>query len=343
MELDVLSHETDGHMCARRFDARYHRLPLCKVRRGRIRKPQLPADNAGKALPLQHQRRFIEHRQRPVFDDAVGGDVAEHGDLFQKTVLQRLVAAQHDDVRMDAHALQLLDGVLRGFRFMLAAAMEIGHQRDVDKKRVAASLLQPHLADRLQKGLALDVAGGAADLRDDHVGAGLFSHGVDEILDGVGDVGDHLHGLAQILPATLGVQHVPVDLAGGEVGELVQILVDEALIVAEIQVGLRPVLGDVDLAVLVGAHGAGVHIDIGIQLLRRHLQPPRLQKPAQRRRSDALAEPGDHAARDENVFAHLADLHENKVWTKNKKERQRARSLAARRHCLSTRTVYAVF
>ena len=101
-----------------------------------------------------------------------------------------------------------------------------------------------------RKGCDFDVAGGAADLGDDDVGVGLLADRVDERLDLVGDVGDDLHGLAEVFAGALLVQHVPVDLAGGEVGELVEVLVDEALVVAEVEVGLRAVLGDEDLAVL---------------------------------------------------------------------------------------------
>ena len=77
---------------------------------------------------------------------------------------------------------------------------------------------------------------------------------------------------AQVVALPLLVQDVPVDLAGGQVGVLVQVLIDEALIMAQVQVGLGAVVGDEHLAVLEGAHGAGVHIDVGIQLLAGHLQ-----------------------------------------------------------------------
>ena len=56
-----------------------------------------------------------------------------------------------------------------------------------------------------------------------------------------------------------------------------QILVGEAFIVAQVQVGLRSVVGDENLAVLVGAHGAGVYVEIGVELLEGHLQSPGLQ------------------------------------------------------------------
>ena len=45
--------------------------------------------------------------------------------------------------------------------------------------------------------------------------------------------------------------------------------VHEALVVAEIEVGLGAVLGDEDLAVLERAHGARIHVDVGIELEHR--------------------------------------------------------------------------
>ena len=79
---------------------------------------------------------------------------------------------------------------------------------------------------------------------------------------------------------------------------------------AQVQVRLRAVLGDEDLPVLVGAHGAGVHIDIGVELLVPHPEAPLLQKPPQGRRADALAQTRHHAAGDKYKFcfhdAHLA-------------------------------------
>ena len=153
-----------------------------------------------------------------------------------------------------------------------------------------------------KEGLALDVAGGAADLGDDHVGLGGGGQIVDVALDLVGDVGDDLDRLAQIRALALLVQHIPIDLAGGQVGIFVQVLVDEPLIMAQVQVGLGTVVGDEHLAVLQGTHGAGVHVDVGVQLLAGHLEPAALEQPAQRGRRDALAQARHHAAGDKNVF-----------------------------------------
>ena len=71
---------------------------------------------------------------------------------------------------------------------------------------------------------------------------------------------------------------------------------------AQVQVGLRPVVGDEHLAVLIGAHGAGVHVEIGVQLLDFDPQAPLLQQTAQAGRRDPLAQTGHHAAGDENIL-----------------------------------------
>ena len=122
-------------------------------------------------------------------------------------------------------------------------------------------------------------------------------------------MGDDLDGLAQIRALALLVQDVPVDLAGGQVGVLVQVLVDEALIVAQVQVGLGAVVGDEHLAVLQGAHGAGVHVDIGVQLLAGHLEAAAFEQPPQAGRGDPLAQARDHAAGHKDVFRRHSFLH----------------------------------
>ena len=132
----------------------------------------------------------------------------------------------------------------------------------------------------------------------------LFADAVDEVLDLIGNMRNHLHRGPQVFAAALFVQHVPIHLARRQVGIPVQILVDKPLVVAQVQVGFRAVLGHIDLAVLVRTHGAGVHVDVRIQLLGRHFQPARFQQPPQRRRRNALAQPGHHAAGHKNILRH---------------------------------------
>ena len=118
-------------------------------------------------------------------------------------------------------------------------------------------------------------------------------------------MGDDLDSLAQVGTLALLVQHVPVHLAGGQVGVLVQIFVDEALIVTQIKVGLSAVIGHEHLTVLQGAHGTRVHVHIRVQLLAGDLQSAALEQAAQRSRRDALAQTGDNTAGHKDEFCHL--------------------------------------
>src|ERR1700719_4245526 len=77
-----------------------------------------------------------------------------------------------------------------------------------------AAELVADLADRLQERQALDVAHRAADLAEHEILVGKI--GLDEFLDGIGDVRDHLHGGAQILAAALAGDHGGVDAPGGD-------------------------------------------------------------------------------------------------------------------------------
>ena len=137
----------------------------------------------------------------------------------------------------------------------------------MDGKRVLVAFLVAHLADRFQMGLAFDVADGAADLDDDHLGSGLLADAADALLDLVGDVGDRLNGAPKVVAAALLVDHGLVYLAGGDGAAPGQVLVQEALVVAEIKVSLGAVGGDEHLPMLIGGHGAGVDVEIGIELL----------------------------------------------------------------------------
>ena len=112
---------------------------------------------------------------------------------------------------------------------------------------------------------------------------------VDAALDLVGDVRDHLHGLAEVVAAPLGGEHGRVDRAGGGVRVAGEVLVDEPLVVAEVEVGLAAVVGDEHLAVLERVHRARVDVDVRVELLHRDPQATGLEQPPERGCGDALA------------------------------------------------------
>ncbi len=168
---------------------------------------------------------------------------------------------------------------------------------------VAARQFLAQLADGLEERQPLDVAHRAADLHQHEVHP-LARIGQDEALDLVGDMRDHLDGGAEVVPPPLLLDDGLVDLAGGDVVGLGRRHAGEALVVAQIQIGLSPVVGDEHLAVLIGAHRPWIDVEIGVQLAKPNLVPARLQKRAERRGGETFSQRGDHAAGDENVPGH---------------------------------------
>ncbi len=153
------------------------------------------------------------------------------------------------------------------------------------------------LADRLQERQALDVADGAADLDEAEIEvAGLTG---DRLLDGVGDVGDHLHGGAQVIAAPFARDHLGIDPPRGRIVGLRGGHSGETLVMAEVEVGLRAVVGHEHLAMLVRAHGTRIDVQVRIQLAQPHAVAAGLQEGGQGRACDAFAEGGHHAAGDE--------------------------------------------
>ena len=177
------------------------------------------------------------------------------------------------------------------------------HVHDVLVAHVVA-----HLADRFEERQRLDVADRSAHLDDADLGVARLGDALDVRLDLVRDVRNHLDRRAEIFAAPLLLDHRIVDLARRDVVGALEILVDEALVVAEIEVGLRPVLRDEDLAVLVRVHRPRIDVDVRIELLDRHAQAARLEEPSEGGRRDALAERTHNAPGEEDILRHLGSL-----------------------------------
>ena len=189
-----------------------------------------------------------------------------------------------------------------GFVFSSPGGLDERHERDVEVEDVLLPDLAPELADRLEERQRLDVADGAADLGDDDVGGLRDGAAPDARLDLVRDVRDHLHRRAEVVALALLAEHRLPDRAGAVARVAGEVLVDEALVVAEVEIGLGAVLGDEHLAVLERAHRAGVDVEVRIELLRLHAEAARLEQPAERGGDDPLAERRDDAAGDEDVL-----------------------------------------
>jgi hypothetical protein len=92
---------------------------------------------------------------------------------------------------------------------------------------------------------------------------------VDALLDLVRHVRDDLHGGPEVVAPAFLRDHGVVDLAGREVRRARDVAIDEALVVAEVQIALRAVLGDEYLAVLIRRHRSGVDVEVRIHLQGR--------------------------------------------------------------------------
>ena len=93
--------------------------------------------------------------------------------------------------------------------------------------------------------------------------------------------------------------HLGIDAPGGGVVEPRGMDAGEALVMAEVQIGLGAVVGDEHLPVLVRAHRARIDVEIGVELAQADGIAAGLQQRAEGSGCDAFAKRGDHAAGDE--------------------------------------------
>src|SRR5208337_5155264 len=105
--------------------------------------------------------------------------------------------------------------MLRGLRLQFACRLNERQKRQVDEDRSSAREVIAELADGLKKRKPLDVADGATDFYEYEVGPLVARQ--DEVLDGVGHVGNDLHGATQIVAAPFGRQNVLIDPARRDV------------------------------------------------------------------------------------------------------------------------------
>src|SRR5690606_20211391 len=139
-----------------------------------------------------------------------------------------------------------------------------------------------------------------------------------EFLDGVRDVGNDLDGGTQIFAAAFLGDDLGIDLPGGHVVGAPRVDAGKALVVAQIQIRLGAVFGHENFAVLIGAHGARIDVDVGVELAQPDLETARLQERAKRRRCQTFTEGGDHAAGDENEPRHGITPYTNGAGHKRK-------------------------
>src|SRR5712692_4834270 len=264
---------------------------------------ELVADDFIQHLLVQHPGNPVDRVCVPDRDHCVGLDVGKQRYLFLFVFGDRAVGAAQECIGLDADPAQLLYRVLCRLGLDLACALDERHERQVNVAGVVRAELKPHLPHRFEEGQRLDVPDGAADLDDRHFRLARAAR--DERLDLVGDMRDHLHGAAEVVAASLFSYHRIVDLAGGEVVVPVHPGRLETLVVAQIEVGLGAVLGDEHLAVLEGAHRAGIDVDVRVELEECDFDAARFEDRGEGGGGYPLPQRGNHSARHEHILGHL--------------------------------------
>mmetsp|Transcript_127504 Transcript_127504/g.342209 ORF Transcript_127504/g.342209 Transcript_127504/m.342209 type:complete len:514 (-) Transcript_127504:151-1692(-) len=327
----VLADQRYRNLLRALLDAVRHHLPVtqplgCRRRgeRGRIERQrrrhgagclprggpqaQLLADQPPHGLLRQQQGYLVQVGHVVQGDDHLWRHLAEQRQLLARRLVDLDVAAAHQQVRLQARLAQQLHRVLAGLGLLLVGGADCGDHAQMDHQEVLVTHPEFELLQCLQVDGALDVPHGAAQLHqaDLRRRAGavdvLAGHVGDPVLDRVRDVRYHLNRLAEVVASALALDDLVVHLAGGHAVSRREGEAQEALVVPEVEVRLAAVFEHVHLAVLEGAHGAGVDIQVRVNLDRGDPEPVGLQHHADRRDRGALAQAGDGASSDDHVL-----------------------------------------
>mmetsp|Transcript_42885 Transcript_42885/g.84585 ORF Transcript_42885/g.84585 Transcript_42885/m.84585 type:complete len:217 (-) Transcript_42885:340-990(-) len=200
----------------------------------------------------------------------VDSRLAEEPDLSLRCLLQFVFGAAEDEVGTQSCLAEELHGVLSGFCFLLSHDSHDGHKRELHQ----AEVLQPDTVRKLLQSLkvhrGLDVSNRASNLDQTNVRWALLvvnrpqGNVANPFLNCICDMGHDLHCLAEIISLPLPSDDPLIYFARGDVVIPGECDVEKPLVVAQIQVGLSPVLQDEHLSVLVGGHRSCIYVKIGV-------------------------------------------------------------------------------
>lgn len=140
-------------------------------------------------LLLHGKRCFIKIFYIQILQYVILRHITEQGNLFFDAFFQWEFCTAYDDVRLDAHSLELFYRCLGRLCFHFSGGAQIGDQGYVDQDRVFMADLVLELANGFQKGLALNIADGSAHFDDGDTGIGISEIPVKAALDLVGEWG----------------------------------------------------------------------------------------------------------------------------------------------------------
>ena len=191
-----------------------HGAPVAEIARPGFQF-ELAQDDLVHALGGEDERNLVDRLDVARGDDGRRVDVAEEADLLLHLRADETLAAAQQDVGLNAERAQFLDAVLGGLGLELLRGGDPGDQRDMHEDAVLTALLVADLANGFEEG-SDSMSPTVPPISHDH-----HVHAVDHFahagLDFVGDVRDHLHGLAEVIAAAFALDDLLVDAAGGQV------------------------------------------------------------------------------------------------------------------------------
>src|SRR3954467_2181250 len=120
---------------------------------------------------------------------------------------------------------------------------------------------------------------------------------------------DDLHGFAQVVAASFLGDDLLVDAPRSEIVIAGKAGMGEALVVAEVEVGLGAIVGDEDLAVLEGRHGTGIDVEVWVKLHEIDLETSGFKEAADGGCGKAFAKRRHDSTSYEDVLCrHVRDL-----------------------------------
>ena len=174
----------------------------------------------------------------------------------------------------------------------------------MNKECIFAPYFHRHLPDRFYKRGRLKISNGPAYLRNDHFCITITSELIDTFLNFIGDMRDKLHGSAQIIPSPFFGNDRAVYRTCCEIRVLIEINPCKSFIIAEIEVGFRPVPCHEHLTVLEWVHRTSIRVEIWVDFDHHNLEPTIDEQATQRCRRYSFSDARDYTASYEDVLCH---------------------------------------
>ena len=132
------------------------------------------------------------------------------------------------------------------------------------------------LADGFDKGQYLDIAHRTAYLDNNDINISVMGDLLDTLLNLVSNMRDDLYGFTQIVSSSFSGNNRIIDLSGRDIVVTGELGIREAFIMTQVQIRLGPIIGYINLAMLIGIHRPGIEIDVRVAFYKRDLKAPRL-------------------------------------------------------------------